>query len=536
MNIGALANPVGRPGTLVEAFRRRSVLIAIIAGALLRFAFILHGRLPFESDEAIVGLMARHILYQGERPLFYYGQSYLGPLEPVSAAISFALFGPSVVSLRLAPTLYSLLFIFFSERVARRAFGDAAAAATSIYLAICPLFLLTWSVKARGGYAELVTLGSAILWLSLDLDGSKTNHSWSWPLLGAVAGLAVWTDPLAVVYLVPTVFYLVIRLQMRLWSWGPVQAVAGFVLTSWPMLLSNVYSHGATLEQLVNPNVSQPISVATLRHNLSAVVQNSLPILLGFFQASSNLPAFAAVRAQVPWLASIATVVGLACAVGATILFGLSIVRAAQTRPEPRDLLVWVGACTVALFCISQVEVLYVTEPRYLLPLYSLVPLAGAYWGRLWARHRSIAASLILIVLALNVASILGFAPDLAAPRLDGKVVDAGDPGLAEFLEARQIHAVYTDYWLSYPIAFQSQERIVPSVIDANLRVGFNRYVPYATTVERDPAPAVLVVAGSPSEKRLQAFLQESGRAYDVARWNNLDLFDRITPPFRPRT
>jgi hypothetical protein len=36
--------------------------------------------LPFNSDEAIVGLMARHML-QGERPLFFYGQAYLGSLD-----------------------------------------------------------------------------------------------------------------------------------------------------------------------------------------------------------------------------------------------------------------------------------------------------------------------------------------------------------------------------------------------------------------------------------------------------------------------
>jgi hypothetical protein len=35
---------------------------------------------PLNSDEAVVGLMARHIL-DGKRPVFYYGQAYMGSLD-----------------------------------------------------------------------------------------------------------------------------------------------------------------------------------------------------------------------------------------------------------------------------------------------------------------------------------------------------------------------------------------------------------------------------------------------------------------------
>jgi hypothetical protein len=38
----------------------------------------------FDSDEAIIGLMARHIL-RGQVPIYYYGQNYLGSLDALLA-------------------------------------------------------------------------------------------------------------------------------------------------------------------------------------------------------------------------------------------------------------------------------------------------------------------------------------------------------------------------------------------------------------------------------------------------------------------
>ena len=45
-----------------------------------------------DSDQAVLGLMARHILH-GERPVFFYGQSYQGALEAYLTAGVFRLLG-----------------------------------------------------------------------------------------------------------------------------------------------------------------------------------------------------------------------------------------------------------------------------------------------------------------------------------------------------------------------------------------------------------------------------------------------------------
>ena len=68
--------------------------------------------MPFNSDEAIVALAARHIL-QGARPVFFYGQAYMGTIDSYMVALGFSLFGESVLVMRLIeimPSIYLILF------------------------------------------------------------------------------------------------------------------------------------------------------------------------------------------------------------------------------------------------------------------------------------------------------------------------------------------------------------------------------------------------------------------------------------------
>src|SRR5690554_1891314 len=102
---------------------RPLLLALVLALALgLRLALIVSPHGWLEADEAIVGLMARNIL-QGERPIFYWGQSYMGALEAYLAAAVFALLGSSTAALRLVPTVCSVIFVWLNYLLARRLFG-----------------------------------------------------------------------------------------------------------------------------------------------------------------------------------------------------------------------------------------------------------------------------------------------------------------------------------------------------------------------------------------------------------------------------
>ena len=178
------------------------ILAAVALGLVVRLGVLAGPMGELDADEAVVGLMARHIAFDGELPIFYYGQAYLGSLEAFTAAPLFRVFSSSGVLLKLVPLAYSLGFLVLSALVARRVFGDGPAVLTAFYLALPPAMWALWSTKARGGYAEVLFLGEGLLLLSLWL-GSKRRVAWGALAWGLIAGLALWTHLLAVVYILP---------------------------------------------------------------------------------------------------------------------------------------------------------------------------------------------------------------------------------------------------------------------------------------------------------------------------------------------
>src|SRR5438552_544965 len=183
---GARAFQVGLAGLLLVGLAARLAVIGSQLGEI-------------DGDEAVVGLMARHIALLGERPVFYWGQPYLGSLEAFSAAPLFRVFDSSTFVLKLVPAAYSLAFAALSAILTRRLFGSGAALATAAYLAVPPAMWSVWSTKARGGYAELLFLGEALLLATLALARSPSRRVA--PRKGIMAGLALCTHPLSAVYL-----------------------------------------------------------------------------------------------------------------------------------------------------------------------------------------------------------------------------------------------------------------------------------------------------------------------------------------------
>src|SRR5216110_1331008 len=93
---------------------------SLAVGLLVRLAVIASPLGQIDGDEAVVGLMARHIAFLGDRPVFYYGQPYLGSLEAFSTAPLFRIFDSSALLLKLVPTAYGLGFLAFTAILARR--------------------------------------------------------------------------------------------------------------------------------------------------------------------------------------------------------------------------------------------------------------------------------------------------------------------------------------------------------------------------------------------------------------------------------
>src|SRR4051794_13218038 len=108
----ALENPPALQRPKSAPWATLAWIVVLLAGLVLPRASLVRqaGAVLIESDEAIVGLMARHML-AGHFPIWFYGQSYLGSLEAATTAALFPLFGSTPLVLKLGAFCWFCAFL-----------------------------------------------------------------------------------------------------------------------------------------------------------------------------------------------------------------------------------------------------------------------------------------------------------------------------------------------------------------------------------------------------------------------------------------
>ncbi len=503
---------------------------ALALGLAMRLAVIASPLGEIDADEAVVGLMARHIAFLGERPVFYWGQPYLGSLEAFSAAAVFRLVDSSALLLKLVPTAYSLAFLALSAALARRLFGTGPALATAAYLAVPPAMWAVWSTKARGGYAEILCLGEAVLLVTLMLARSWSRRlAWLW---GVLAGLAFWTNALAIVYLLPAVLFLLVAYrhseEKNRWSAsGVVLAGVGAALGMAPLIIENLTNGFLTLAALVQPaDLPLDRTAQTVRF-----FRVGIPVLLGLGQPTTSAAMFDQDWLQRPagnvWVVGLVLLIlASACAVHARALRRL-LACGADRLSEPA-LLLLLALIVPPIVAMTRFGFL-VSEPRYALPLYSTVPLlAGALWRvRLpeprWDVFRW---GVVVAVLAYNLWSLVSTDVRLWRPEDTADSTPATRADLVRYLVAGDRHQMYTDYWIGYPVMFETRETVLAYVISG----GFNRYIPPADNVQRTPNPAWVFTPGMDAETIFLDQLASLGGRAQVADVATYRIYTDVQP------
>src|SRR5690348_10753388 len=81
---------------------RGRVLAALAVLTILRSAvFVFAGTSHFDADQAVTGLMAKHLSELRAFPVFWYGQTYMLGVEAWLAAPVMAVAGPTITALKL---------------------------------------------------------------------------------------------------------------------------------------------------------------------------------------------------------------------------------------------------------------------------------------------------------------------------------------------------------------------------------------------------------------------------------------------------
>jgi hypothetical protein len=190
-------------------------LFAAIAIAT-RLPFLVTGKIPFDSDEAVEGLMARHVLY-GEMAAFMWGQSYKGVPEVYASAGAFALFEPTVLVLKSVTLAFFAAFVALNFMLLDKIASRWMAVSASLLLALAPPSFVLWTLSASAEYVLIMLLGTILLLVCLQLEdpqglGAVEPHRRRlMAALGFTAGLGLWVHQLFVVYLFPVALILTLR-------------------------------------------------------------------------------------------------------------------------------------------------------------------------------------------------------------------------------------------------------------------------------------------------------------------------------------
>jgi hypothetical protein len=138
------------------------------------------------------------------------------------------------------------------------------------------------------------------------------------------------------------------------------------------------------------------------------------------------------------------------------------------------------------------------------------------------------------VVLAFNVWSLASTDPRLWRAEDTPDSTAATRAELVQYLVAGDRHQMYTDYWIGYPIMFETRETVLAYVISG----GFNRYVPPADNVQRTPNPAWVFTSDAFAERLFLAELAALGGNANVANVSVYRVYTDAQPlaALRPRT
>jgi hypothetical protein len=438
----------------------------VFAGLLPRLLLVWITKSVIDSDEAIVGLMAKHITEGKPWPIFYYGQNYMGSLEGIMAALSFLIFGRSNFTLKLVPLVFSLVHICLVYALARRFVDRFCARIAALLTAIAPSALVLWSTMARGGFIEIVVIGTLSLIISIDLlTGRITVSKKSMFFLGLILGLGWWVNNQIIFYIAAIGFVFCLHFLhsfgfFRSMRFACTMAV-GFVLGGLPFWYANVLEQPrwATFSELL---YQHPTTTSFTDH-LSGFFREALPIIFGARHFWSESDIFPHATLMLYAIHGLTFLVVFAVCVGT--------IWPARRRDQSESPLPY---CLLLLFCCAVCLLFSASSfgwlskaPRYLLPLYSVLYVFTAIVVNLLRKASSFllyVLSWILVLLIIGAHLASNYAQGIAVPGqpfiYKGQRVMVNHEPLYQWLRDNNYTHIRTNYWVGYRTAFETNEEI----------------------------------------------------------------------------
>ncbi len=495
---------------------------------------------PFNADEAVVALMARHIL-EGERPIFFYGQAYMGSLDAVLAAAGFALFGAHLWVVRAVQMLLLAGTMILWHRFCELGFGSLTVARIAVVLlALPPVFLTLYTTSTLGGYGEALFFGSLCMLLAAQIIHRKSNVG-RWICLGLAAGVGFWSFPLSLLLTGPACAGALAFTPLPVRSaptarLGPRigMLAAGAILGALPWIIGWIRMGSAALEELGGSAIA-----GTLAGGPAAVLSIRLLNLFLFGTATLfGLRPSWELRWLVPALIPVVLMIQLAA--GAFAARNLRLHDAA--RPAR-----WMLAGSAAALILLYVFTPFGNDPsgRYFVPLcLTLAAFVAEFTVRAVSRIGRAAFLIPLALIVYQAAGTLecaGRIPPGITTQFDPVArLDQRDlPQVIDFLRQHGETRGYSNYWVSFPLAFLSDEELIftarmPYHEDLRYTARDDRYPPYDVKVEAADRVAYITTKNPALDSLLEDAFKRLGVDYQIEQIGDFRIYYQLSRPVRP--
>lgn len=501
----------------------------VLASAIaIRIVLLALGWPTTNSDEGTMGLMAINLVFHGQPPIFFYGQSYMGALEAYLAAPLFLLFGPSPFTLRFGLVLLFTAFLLSLYLLTRLLYTKEYALLCITLLCFGSIEMFTRQLKAVGGAVEtmlfgcLVMLFTTLLLLPAPMKAGKARNKryLLYGLLGLAMGLGIWSHMLVLPFVGVSCLLLLFFCRAELRTRALLFLLAGCFIGLLPSIIYSIeyplQNFIFTLAQLHSTGgtaVSQPY---TLWDDVLGTVLISIPMATGAPHICTVSTTPGAWRAQISacmipqglWGAGLFLLFLLVCLLA--VRRWLAFRRSTPAPRSPEDQRAFIlhtmrlaimGAAALSFLAYIPTPapaLVPVTSTRYLVGLLIAFPIILA---PLWEPFRQNTGALLklrrasfLSIGLLLIAATWGVFRQMPAAQATGQQQHS----FIADLERLHINHIYSDYWTCNSVMFLSDTRIICGVLDDTLQPGQNRYQPYFTEVQHNPRAAYVFTAGSP--------------------------------------
>jgi hypothetical protein len=508
-------------------------VIILIAAAW--FAILLVSQTHVHSDEAIIGLMGKHILEGRYFPFYMYGQAYNAGAawEAYLAAMAFALFGVSVISLKSCIVALSLVGLFLFYRMCLALYDERTALLATIVFAVAPS-LLKWHFQVRGYSWYFLSIPLlTILFLSIQ---STPNRRWPLFLLfGVISGLSIWSLELGIAF--NLALWILILSRRSLSFKNALVALAGFIAGYSPAIVFNLTHHFANWNSILEKTGGGGVTALYHPTTLSRIFVTEMPKFFGvdtvlwYYPESSavgfvfyTIALLAAGVAAYPFIRSPSKIVGA--------------IRGGFARgDDERDLLL--------LLLISACFVPYTTAPvrvpgYFLAGSFFFAALAGRLLARCFASPRTLirvgGAGILAVAIIAGTAVILDTArhnqietltlcdrgENYCMTRIPGGDLD----GVERHLSQGGVAGIWTTVSFVYPLLFEGHEALAVS----DTFFGYQHRIYPEAIPWREPDPegriAIVLESDSPFRVPVERRLQLGGVVPLISEYGKLSVIE----------